>query len=337
MPPLFTIGIPTFNRSHFLRRSLAAALAQTQEGVEVLVCDNASTDDTEAVTQAGGAKVRYVRNPSNLGMMGNLVRLVEEARGEYFSFLQDDDVVHRDWAKKALEGFRESKPAVAYLAYLAMSPSVDSWHMPPLYGPSCRMDWMGGSPRVLDGKLMAPLSLFCAFALPPAMAFHTQTLRATLPLWEKDCDHFIECTPLVATAKSGTVVVDPWVAAVQQLHPGQYHLTIDGTADLSRQEQWAQFARWTAKQMEGWDSGWEKALGDLLLEMPVEYRIPWLRRMEKCDDLPATVIRVRDILRQSIGNSSDGKPTSKVLSFKDFAREVTPPFAWRSLQRWRGR
>ena len=47
--PLVTIAVPTFNRATMLERCLESALGQSYAAVEVIVCDNASTDSTEDV------------------------------------------------------------------------------------------------------------------------------------------------------------------------------------------------------------------------------------------------------------------------------------------------
>src|SRR4051812_3233171 len=101
----FTIGIPTYNRAQFLGKSLEAACDQSSPDVEVLVSDNASTDETPEVVHSYGERVRYHRNPENIGMWPNLIKLVELAEGEYFSWLQDDDLIHRDFVRRATEAF----------------------------------------------------------------------------------------------------------------------------------------------------------------------------------------------------------------------------------------
>src|SRR4051794_16473111 len=77
---LFTIGIPTYNRaSVLLKRAIDSALTQSAENVEILVVDNASTDETQKVVAEAGKRVRYVRNETNLGMTRNFLRVIEEA------------------------------------------------------------------------------------------------------------------------------------------------------------------------------------------------------------------------------------------------------------------
>jgi glycosyltransferase involved in cell wall biosynthesis len=92
--PLVSIGLPTYNRAASLRRSLASALGQTYPNLELIISDNASTDDTEAVCLEAArrdGRVKYLRQPSNQGAVKNYRAVLAEARGEYFMWLGDDD------------------------------------------------------------------------------------------------------------------------------------------------------------------------------------------------------------------------------------------------------
>lgn len=94
MLPLVTILIPTFNRSMLLRQALESALAQTYSNLEIIVCDNASTDDTgKTVGQyTADPRLRYVRNTQNIGLVRNWEKgVVKEAKGDWFLILSDDD------------------------------------------------------------------------------------------------------------------------------------------------------------------------------------------------------------------------------------------------------
>ncbi|MGH2351068.1 MAG: glycosyltransferase family 2 protein [Chloroflexota bacterium] len=86
--------IPAYNRSVYLRQAIESVLAQTYRDFELLVVDDCSTDDTAAVATTAAAhdpRVRYVRNPHNLGMVGNWNRCLDLARGEYVGILHHDD------------------------------------------------------------------------------------------------------------------------------------------------------------------------------------------------------------------------------------------------------
>lgn len=94
--PKLSVCIPTFNRAAFLAETLRSVLDQSTRLIEVVVCDNASTDDTEQVVRGVAAcheNVRYVRQPRNVGMDENFDCAVTSASGEYCWLMPDDDVL----------------------------------------------------------------------------------------------------------------------------------------------------------------------------------------------------------------------------------------------------
>jgi glycosyltransferase involved in cell wall biosynthesis len=97
-PLLVTIAIPTYNRAgSYLPGALRSALAQTYPALDILVSDNCSTDDTEAVVRGfKDDRIRYVRHPQNIGASNNFNFCVEQARGAFFLLLHDDDLIDPD-------------------------------------------------------------------------------------------------------------------------------------------------------------------------------------------------------------------------------------------------
>lgn len=90
--PLVTIAIPTFNRASWLSECVSVALSQTYPCFEVLVLDNASTDDTQDVLGAfKDQRLRVVRNETNIGLVPNWNACLREARGDFVVFVADDD------------------------------------------------------------------------------------------------------------------------------------------------------------------------------------------------------------------------------------------------------
>ncbi|MBT0767431.1 glycosyltransferase family 2 protein [Kineosporia sp. J2-2] len=90
--PAVTVCIPTFNRRELLSRSLQSVLDQSLEDAEIIVSDNASTDDTEEyVRSIRDPRVRYDRLPTNIGLFGNLSRCLTLGTGRYRVMLPDDD------------------------------------------------------------------------------------------------------------------------------------------------------------------------------------------------------------------------------------------------------
>ncbi|HEY2748316.1 MAG TPA: glycosyltransferase family 2 protein, partial [Polyangia bacterium] len=104
--PLVSVGIPTYNRLAKLQQSLPRVLAQTYSPLEIVVSDNASVDGTEAWCRelaARDARVRYLRQPRNIGPTANYVAVLEAARGELYSALADDDWVDERWVERCAE------------------------------------------------------------------------------------------------------------------------------------------------------------------------------------------------------------------------------------------
>lgn len=96
--PKISICIPTFNRADLIGITLQSVANQTVKPDEVLIVDNASTDNTaEVVGQFKKYGFTYVRNDKNLGMAANHNRCIELARNEYFTFLPSDDLIAPTW------------------------------------------------------------------------------------------------------------------------------------------------------------------------------------------------------------------------------------------------
>jgi glycosyltransferase involved in cell wall biosynthesis len=92
--PKVSIMIPTYNQAHLVGEAIESALAQTYENLEVIVADDASTDETPEVVRAftNDSRVSYYRNSTNLGRVANYRRtLYERATGEWVVNLDGDD------------------------------------------------------------------------------------------------------------------------------------------------------------------------------------------------------------------------------------------------------
>jgi hypothetical protein len=93
--PRVSIGLPVYNGDAFLEESIESLLAQTYDDFELLIVDNASSDRTEEICRrfaASDSRVRYWRNPRNIGGMRNANLTLQRARGEYFRWAAHDDV-----------------------------------------------------------------------------------------------------------------------------------------------------------------------------------------------------------------------------------------------------
>jgi len=94
--PKASILIPVYNRQELIAETIDSALSQTYSNIEVIIVDNASTDNTWNVIQAYEEKddrIKAFRNESNIGPVRNWLRCVNEASGEYGKILWSDDLI----------------------------------------------------------------------------------------------------------------------------------------------------------------------------------------------------------------------------------------------------
>lgn len=107
-PPLLTIGIPTFNRLKYLKRSLTAIMTAigNDPRVEVLVSDNDSTDRTEEFVRAVQrqySNLVYHKNPENIDVNPNIRQVYRLAHGKFVVAVGDDDNFNAVALKKLIE------------------------------------------------------------------------------------------------------------------------------------------------------------------------------------------------------------------------------------------
>jgi glycosyltransferase involved in cell wall biosynthesis len=116
---IISVGIPTRNRSNHLRQAIESAAASSGVTVEILVSDNASSDETPEMAAHYREKgVRWFRHESDLGMVGNWNFCLKQAAGDYFLLLSDDDLLTPDGLKLLLDGLVAESidytPAISY-------------------------------------------------------------------------------------------------------------------------------------------------------------------------------------------------------------------------------
>lgn len=111
MAPLLSIGLPVYNGSRHLREAIDSLLAQDLDDLELVISDNASTDDTPAICAEYASKdgrVRYTRNQTNIGAAANFNRAFELCSGTYFMWGSDDDVWDPRFARLCIDRLVES-------------------------------------------------------------------------------------------------------------------------------------------------------------------------------------------------------------------------------------
>lgn len=104
--PTLSIALPVYNGERYLEMAIESILAQSFDDFELIITDNASTDGTEAICRsfaARDARIRYERNPANIGINKNFDLGLTLARGRYFKWAAHDDIVAPDFAGRCVE------------------------------------------------------------------------------------------------------------------------------------------------------------------------------------------------------------------------------------------
>lgn len=97
MTPLFSVVIPTYNRSDLVVKAVRSVLAQTLDDFEVVVSDNQSPDDThEAIAKIDDPRLRYVSTPHHMVLPDSWEFARKEGRGKLVMVLSDDDAMVPD-------------------------------------------------------------------------------------------------------------------------------------------------------------------------------------------------------------------------------------------------
>lgn len=104
-PPQVSIGLPVYNGERYIATAIESILAQTFTDFELIISDNASTDDTEAICRAFAAKdgrIHYHRSPVNRGASWNYNQTFDLSSGQYFRWHAADDAMEPELLAKSV-------------------------------------------------------------------------------------------------------------------------------------------------------------------------------------------------------------------------------------------
>lgn len=108
--PRVSVVMTSYNRQQFIAESIESVLQQTCGDFELIICDDASTDDTVAIAERYAdrdPRIRVARNERNVGDYANRNRAAALARGQFLKFHDSDDVMYPHCIQvmvRALEG-----------------------------------------------------------------------------------------------------------------------------------------------------------------------------------------------------------------------------------------
>jgi glycosyltransferase involved in cell wall biosynthesis len=104
--PIVSVGMPVYNAERTLRAAVDSILNQTWRDLELVICDNASTDGTRRICEAYVAqddRVRYFRNDRNIGASGNYNAAFRHSRGRFFKWASSNDTCHPDFLRRCVD------------------------------------------------------------------------------------------------------------------------------------------------------------------------------------------------------------------------------------------
>jgi hypothetical protein len=236
--PLFSIGIPTFNRLAYLRRAIQVALQQSYPNLQVVVSDNASSDGTDRFVEGlGDSRIKYVRSSVNKGAQENFKNALYNADGEFFSWLQDDDIIFSHFVKNAVKALVLSDADI-YMSSSSMSNSITQLRDSMIYSPFVNMDWASGLHVEFERNAILGLSFYVSVCNPPVVAFRKKVLlenhktlssNSTFPL-------FVERAIICDVVNSGKAIASPNLEGIYFQHDGQYSKEIVSQSDAERSQ-----------------------------------------------------------------------------------------------------
>ena len=172
-----SVAIATYNRAAMVREAVEAALAQSCAPHEIVVADDASTDETSEVLArlaAGERRVRVIRREANSGGAGNWNAAMNATRGDVIAWCSDDDRFlpgHLEASFKYLKAHPEIE--------MVHSSFVDAWETPAGSAAESRM-LRSAQPVLLDRR-----NLFRYMTRYYDWPFHPSTLVMRRTVWER--------------------------------------------------------------------------------------------------------------------------------------------------------
>lgn len=114
--PLVSVIIPAYNAEHYVESAVRSIMEQTYTNLEILCCDDCSTDKTFSILKklaAEDSRIKILRNETNLGVVGTLNKLVSETSGTYIARMDADDICLTDRIARQI-AFLQQNPQIDF-------------------------------------------------------------------------------------------------------------------------------------------------------------------------------------------------------------------------------
>jgi len=320
MNPFFSIVIPTYNRSAYLAECLACLRRQTFNDYEIIVVDNASTDDTgRTVAAAQDGRIQYIRHAENLGGFRNLLFAAGQGSGEFLIIHQDDDYLHADFLQRCHSCVDQDDGIVVY-GTATWRGSADGG-----YKGDVERDLSGrrtdypllDKPLILDGRRMAAYYMVAHFINHPAIALRRSAL-AQVRGYCADPDCFADLVTIPAVMSVGRVAYDPRIGGLSRIHAGQL------SNHMGKQQRATRATRTFRLQVETLERsvpGWEGILEEETARISIQKLFPILKDAVGFDAPPGLVkILWRKCVREIPGRGRLMRKLCSRIGFKNSIR-----------------
>lgn len=123
MNELVSIIMPSYNTANFISETIESVLAQTYSNWELIIVDDCSTDDTDAVVcpYLADDRIRYIKNEKNSGAAISRNRALREAKGKWVAFLDSDDLWFPEKLEKQISFMKNKGYHFSYTNYIEMN------------------------------------------------------------------------------------------------------------------------------------------------------------------------------------------------------------------------
>lgn len=118
--PFVSIGLPVYNAENIIARCIESLLNQTFKDFELIISDNCSSDATEAICKDYAnidSRIKYIRQPINVGMIPNFNLVLEQAQSKYFMWAAADDIRDHIFLEKAVQILKTNDDCVVVLSH----------------------------------------------------------------------------------------------------------------------------------------------------------------------------------------------------------------------------
>jgi hypothetical protein len=165
---LVSVGLPVRNAARSIENVVRSVLAQDHERIELVISDNASTDETEDVCRRlakADPRIVYHRQRKNVGILNNFVTAIRLAKGTFFRWIGDDDWIAPNYVSRCLDAFNDDERLILVTTQIQYTAPDGKTHTRPYNDLSLRANDPIDRLDALVGHLIHGMPVDPAYAL----------------------------------------------------------------------------------------------------------------------------------------------------------------------------